>query len=280
VIAGGDRLGRAILGTIYGNGHLRAINYHATAIQHRETFLRHLEFYAAHFVDMPREMLGQFFSGEWTPNRPALMLCFDDGEASNYEIAAPLLEEFGFTGYFLVCPSLVGKDGTHLKWLEEAKEFVDPEARDWIGPLSDYKRNFMTWDQVRDLNHRGHAIGSHTLNHIRLSIDVPEEVMRREIIESRRRIEAETGARCNIFCWPGGEASSYSNMAGRLIEDAAYQFAMLSNAGIMERVTAAHRLQRVNVDATWPLYRAKFASSGVIDAAYLRKRRVVNRTLA
>lgn len=60
-----------------------------------------------------------------------VVFSFDDGYASQYTLAAPLLERYGMRGSFAVIADLVGTGG------------------------------YMTWDQCRDLRDRGHEICVH-----------------------------------------------------------------------------------------------------------------------
>ena len=58
---------------------------------------------------------------------------------------------------------------------------------------------------IRELARR-FDIGGHTVNHQRLTQLNPEEA-RREIFESKQRLEGITGRRCAVFCPPGGQYS-------------------------------------------------------------------------
>lgn len=277
--AGAFEVGRVALAGLHGSRYFRAINYHETPLAAAASLREHIEFYSRHFCNVSPQQLRPFFGGQWAPEKPGLMLCFDDGDESNYDVAAPLLEAFGFTGYFFVCPHLVGRDGRALQTDADADGFVDAEARAWRGPVIDYRKRFMSWEQVRDLVKRGHAVGSHTLNHIRMSAEVPEPVMHREIAQSRDKIARELGSECDMFCWVGGEKQNYSRNAERHIAAAGYSLSLLTNAGVMTSRSSARRIQRTNIGASWPLYRVRFALSGIVDLVYASKRHAVNAEL-
>lgn len=112
---------------------------------------------------------------------------FDDATKDHIRFAAPILEKYGYRGLFNIVTEVVGRDST-----------------------------FLTWDDVRDLIARGHAVAAHGMRYHsgRNSNDLAEkwkqgkcEEVRREIMESRRIIEQEIGMRVKYFCFPHNAAN-------------------------------------------------------------------------
>jgi len=60
----------------------------------------------------------------------------------------------------------------------------------------------MDWDDLRRLRADGHIVGSHTLTHPNLAHVSDDEHLRRELEESRRRIESELGSEVIHFSYP------------------------------------------------------------------------------
>ena len=124
----------------------------------------------------------------WTPTR--LALTFDDGLKSHYDLAAPELEKRGWRGLFCVIAGDVGKPGK------------------------------MTWDDLRDLQRRGHEIANHTLSHPDLAAlckaGETNEV-RRQIVEAQRLFGQEK-VRTRFLCLPftrnAPEVGLYAKAAG------------------------------------------------------------------
>ena len=114
---------------------------------------------------------------------PTVILTFDDGLEEHYNIAAPLLEKYGFRGIFNIVTDLVGTT-------EESA----------MG-----KRTYMTWDQIRDLVARDHALGNHSRTHPNLEKLAAEgdiERIRTEILDATKALETHAGVRPVFFCHP------------------------------------------------------------------------------
>jgi peptidoglycan/xylan/chitin deacetylase (PgdA/CDA1 family) len=101
-------------------------------------------------------------------------LTFDDGGVSYYTLVAGRLEEAGLRGYCFVTSGFIGA------------------------------RGFLSIEQIRDLDSRGHIIGTHSVSHPpRFSALAPAE-MRREWSESRCAIEDVVGHAISAASVPGG----------------------------------------------------------------------------
>jgi hypothetical protein len=82
---------------------IRAVNYHCVPPACGIPFEKQLQFYTMHFSDVTEDDLGDFlFQKKWDKKKPGLIISFDDGDLSNYSVAAPLLEKYGFTGWFFI----------------------------------------------------------------------------------------------------------------------------------------------------------------------------------
>ena len=61
----------------------------------------------------------------------------------------------------------------------------------------------LTWDMIETLHRGGMTIGSHTKSHLLLSSESPE-IVRRELVESKRILEAHLKASVRHFAYPDG----------------------------------------------------------------------------
>jgi len=265
----GDRLGAFGIGQMlrhlrHRGRYIRAVIYHATPASLADNLRRHLDFYRRHFDNATPDDLSRCLAGQRDPaSRPGLIITFDDGYADNYEVAAPLLEEYGFTGWFFVSSGRVG---------DRDVSRPDGKAAPDDGP-------FMTFDEMKDLRARGHVVGCHTHSHSRLADALGPARLVEEIAHSHRRLEQALDFPVDVFCWVGGEEWSYSIEAARLVA-ARYRYAFTTLNHVLTARTPPLMLSRTNVDASWPLARVRFYLSGATDLVHMPKRRRVFEKLA
>lgn len=102
-----------------------------------------------------------------------VVITFDDGCETDLIAAVPILREHGFgaTCYLTV-------------------DFLE-------------RPGFLSHGQVRELAATGVEIGSHSMTHPFLS-DIDDAALRREVVESKQRLEQISGTRVRSFSAPGG----------------------------------------------------------------------------
>jgi peptidoglycan/xylan/chitin deacetylase (PgdA/CDA1 family) len=121
-----------------------------------------------------------------------LHVTFDDAFVS-VERALPVLERLGVRATVFACPGYVD-DGRPLD--------VSELAADALAQPDELET--MTWDGLRGLVERGIEVGSHTVNHVHLT-RLGDAELRRELTESRERLEAGLRRPCRFLAYPYGE---------------------------------------------------------------------------
>jgi len=121
-----------------------------------------------------------------------IVLTFDDGYTSVFNQAWPIMQEYGFTGTVYVCTSFIGRS------------------------------NYISLDQIKQLQSAGIEIGSHTKNHISLK-EASYEQQVREIMGSKQMLEENLGVPCRSFCYPTG---TYSDITPTIVKEAGYTSAV------------------------------------------------------
>jgi peptidoglycan/xylan/chitin deacetylase (PgdA/CDA1 family) len=165
------------------------------------------------------------------PARP-LAITFDDGHLSDHTIAAPQLEERGFTATFFIACAFMGRPG------------------------------YLRREHVRELRVRGFEIGSHGLTHKRLSEVAPAELWR-EALDSKRRLEDLVGADVTSFALPRG---AYNDAVLQALWAAGYRRIMTSDFGYARRQDSVMHRMGVMAHTTPRQFRA-FLSAGPSWAA-------------
>jgi peptidoglycan/xylan/chitin deacetylase (PgdA/CDA1 family) len=123
------------------------------------------------------------------PSRPAnevirnTIITFDDGRASDYEAAFPLLQHFGDRAEFFINPANVNRTG------------------------------FLWWPQIAEMHRAGMSFQSHGWDHIDLC-DLPSRELNHQLRDSKRELQNRLGARVDVLSVP------YGLLNGRVFETA------------------------------------------------------------
>jgi peptidoglycan/xylan/chitin deacetylase (PgdA/CDA1 family) len=104
-----------------------------------------------------------------------VVLTFDDSVKSHFTVAAPLLKKYGFGATFFITEGFTFKTNS---------------------------RDYMTWEEIRELDRQGFEIGNHTRDHLSIADD---NVDRLE--EQLTGVDGDAAAvgipRPTSFAWPG-----------------------------------------------------------------------------
>lgn len=235
-------------------GFVRVVNYHDTPAAKLE---QQLKYFAKNYSNVTLEDLEKFLeTKKWHKNKPGLIISFDDGLSSNFDTALPLLEKYGFTGWFFICPGFI--DSFNKQEFAEDNSIIAPT------PYTP------TWQQLKKAAKK-HVIGSHTMTHKRFGA-LSSSAVKFEIQESKKELEKNLKQEIKCFAWVGGEIKNYTK--GELPKKT-YEFIFQTNSAPITPATRKHQLQRTNIESFYPLYLVKFQLSGIMDILYWPKRKIV-----
>ncbi|MFF1836713.1 polysaccharide deacetylase family protein [Streptomyces sp. NPDC058231] len=114
------------------------------------------------------------------PDRPTVLITFDDGYRDNVTYAAPILDRLGVRAVFFVCTGLLGRRSEQPR------------------------QDRLTYEECDRLAADGHVIGAHTRTHPHLD-RVPADRAREETLGSIADIEARYGpGPARLFAYPYG----------------------------------------------------------------------------
>lgn len=162
-----------------------------------------------------------------------VVITFDDGYRDNFLNAAPILAKYGLPACFFISSGIVGTDRHFEHDLELAGR-----------PLP-----VMSWEEVRQLSASGFEIGSHTVNHARLSKCSPEE-LRHELADSKAQLEHQLGGKINFFSFPFGRRGDFSEEALAEVKRAGYLCNFSAFGGINPPSTDPYAIKRQPVADT------------------------------
>jgi len=104
-------------------------------------------------------------------------------------------------------------------------------------------RQFMNWDEIREMAAAGVDFGAHTLSHVNLErCDV--ETARAEITGSRSAIERSLMRPCALFAYPFGKSSP---AVRRLVAAAGFSGALTTEPGLVNARSDRLRLNRIDI---------------------------------
>lgn len=158
--------------------------------------------------------LERLLAGDWPDSATGITsaITFDDGYASVYEYAFPILRERGFAATVYLVANAMG-DGRRRSSNEFHGLYPDEEM--------------LTWEMVREMQTAGVTAGSHLLRHKDITLLEPPEVDE-ELRGSKRLIEERTGSECPSFCFPWGK---HNDRTVEAVKAAGYQNAVIAIQG-------------------------------------------------
>jgi peptidoglycan/xylan/chitin deacetylase (PgdA/CDA1 family) len=270
--AGALHLDELMLAGFRAGGFMHAVNFHGTPLAMRETFVRQLEWLRSRFTVLDPMTPGSFRDSTAHSHKPSVLLTFDDGLASNFLVAAPVLESLGLRGLFFVNPGFAELDGTTARMF-----FLNRLAVRRDQPLSPEEWTPMTPSQIAELARRGHVIGNHTYSHADLS-GTRNGCLAHEIIESRDVLAKWTGSAIECFAWTY-KWNAISRDAWNLAR-AHHRFCFAPCAGLTPRAAGSPDLiWRTNVECGYSEAEYRFMYSGLAAIPAWRRRRRLKRDL-
>lgn len=146
------------------------------------------------------------------PEKP-IVLTFDDGYADNYTTMLPILEAHGMKAVVYVITNEIGR------------------------------KNYLTFDQLKDMQRRGIEIGSHTADHLPLTT-LDETTRLKQIHESKIFLEWGGLQTIYSFSYPNGD---YNADIVEILRQSEYLTAVTGEAGLNTLKSNPYELCRVHI---------------------------------
>jgi len=143
----------------------------------------------------------------------AIVLTFDDGYADFYISARPVLQRHDLRATVYVISGFVGRPA------------------------------YLSWPQIRELADAGFEIGSHSVNHPRLT-GLTDQLLMQELSASRQQIEAFLGKPVSHFCYPSG---AYDQRVRSAVAAAGYLTAVTTQSGTATPASDLLALPRLRI---------------------------------
>ena len=256
-----------------------------------ETFERVCRHLAKNYEVLPlAEISARLLAGEKLPAR-TVGLSFDDGYASNYGLAFPVLKELGLPATIFLATGFL--DGDQPLWFQQVdlallarhgragveklgpllarlKAEPDEAMRQEVAVLMAGQSlsappvtRPLSWDQVREMQASGLiAFGAHTHSHPILARCTTAR-QRQEIYTSRDRLAAELGQAPQLFAFPNGGGQDYGPETLRLLAEAGFESAWTMVPGRVRAGGSGYELPRYGSPAS--VWEAEATVSGAYE---------------
>ena len=192
----------------------------------RETFRQHLRYLEmTGYNVIPLRHLYEYVTGKRASiPKNAVVITIDDGWRSTYTEAFPELEKRKFPFTVFIYPNIIGKTS-----------------------------NALTWKQIKEMSDAGVDIQSHSLTHPYLTKrkhrskgdKAYAEWLAKELAESRRILEKETGKKVQFIAYPYGD---YDDRVAEASAKAGYTAALTCDFGRVKKGSDPLRMKRFVID--------------------------------
>lgn len=162
----------------------------------KETFQQQIKFIRSqkHLIQTIPSLLDK----EEIQRNGCVCVTFDDGAATDYEVAFPILCDNDASADFFINTSTVGSNG------------------------------YLDWHQIREMQQSGMSIQSHGHTH-RYFDDLADDEIKQELELSKKIIEDKTGEKVSVFAPPGGRLKP---AVWRIAEELGYKIICHSKPGV------------------------------------------------
>jgi peptidoglycan/xylan/chitin deacetylase (PgdA/CDA1 family) len=211
---------------------VRVLTYHRFGAIARDPFCiargdfeAQIRFLAEHRRAIGLDDLRGFVAGEQELAPGSALVTIDDGFASTFDLALPILRHHAVPAVAFVTPSLVG----------------NPDA-----PRVEAER-YMNWAELEKLAEGGITTGAHGYDHASLGA-MTTQAAHEQGARARELLESRLGRPVSSFAYPYGTVRDFNAGTRRALVDAGYALVFTSQHGSIRAGMDPHELPRVKVE--------------------------------
>jgi len=196
-----------------------------------DQFDAHLkEFSKSKYSVEPIEFIIDTIINDGALTKNTIGISIDDADKSFYEVGWPKFKEMGFPVTLFVNTSTIHKNN----------------------------KNYLNWDQIRELVNEGVSIGAHSHSHYHMA-DLSIEEVRNEIEISNNIFLKELGTIPSLFAFPYGEANEEII---NLLKEYKFKVAFGQHSGVINETSNLYYLPRFSLNERYAeIDRVKFAAN-------------------
>lgn len=254
---------------------LRVLAYHA--VFDSLNFEKQLVYLKKNYSIISIEQLSLFLSEKTDLPKNPLLITFDDGDKSVYEIGLPLLNKYDLPASLFLITDLINTNkpfwwdeieyylgrisGNEKVW--EVKKWQNKEREKFLFdlrqnskmPLLEHQQ--LNNSQLKEMQDSGVTIANHSHTHPMLNNCTPEE-LEEELTKSNKKLQ-DLNFTADVFAYPNG---NYSELSEMVLKKHNIKLAFLFDHKINNGKVNPLRISRLAVNDDTPLWKLKFILSG------------------
>lgn len=251
-------------------GHIRILMYHDINETQRGKFeeqIRYLKKKGYQFTDY--KTLKGILAGEIMIKETYILLTFDDGFQSNYQISK-ILDKYKIKGIFFITTSFI-------EMMDRTQEDTFIEHSFLVNSTEIFEEKTgskaLSWNQIRQMERQGHTIGAHTQTHIRLSETDTKQIMQ-EMFKSKKVLEEQLGSVVELMAYPFGDIRSIDKLSLSIAEKY-FKYIFSGVRGRNNQMTDRRGIYRDQINPFDDKRYLRFIVEGGLDLLYRRKRKML-----
>ncbi len=211
-------------------------------------FEKQIEFLTKHYTVLSlKDAVNSLKEDRSLRGQSAVAITFDDGYEDNYQVVFPLLKNKKLSATIFL---LAGEEGRERR-------------ASHLGEVARSYNRLLDWNEVREMAALGISFGSHGLSHGRFK-GLTDEVLLRELTESKGKIEKEIGQAVHFFSYPYGTSVDFDQKSERFTREAGYEAALSARFGTNDSRTDRFALKRIGIEASDTLFTFRSKLNGAL----------------
>lgn len=255
------------------NTSIIILNYHGVLNEHKAHFNEQIQWLCKNYEIIDTKTFQSFLNKEIKLNGKKVLITFDDGFKSSYEVTKLFLDPLNIKATFFLPSNFVGDKNKNM-WKNFVSQNIYKNKKK--GAHASYFQEPMSDKEIKKLIDNGHLIGSHTLNHLDLNTILDENELKYELLQSKVDLERNYNININSLAYPFGGINHISEIALNKISKY-YDFCYSNIRGDNYSQTSPFAIRRQDISPDIPLLYFGFIIEGGLNWYWYEHRKKLDK---